>query len=277
MQKKSLKSLKIGVVGVGMVGKALKNYFEKKGIKPFLYDKGKNLGSVGEVNQADVIFICVHTPFNKKGGFDLSFVEDACQNISGKKNIVIKSTILPGTTEKLQKKYPQHKFLFNPEFLTELTSDQDMNYPDRQIIGYTKQSYNIAGDVLQILPLAPFEKILPATEAEVVKYFGNTWFAVKVVFANQMYDLCQKLGIDYEAVKEASAADKRIGRSHLDVTHKGYQGYGGRCLPKDIRALIQFADQSGVDLELHKIVEEINNKLMKQQGIEDPEKFSKRE
>jgi len=130
MQEKSLKNLKLGIIGVGMVGGASKNYFERKGIKPFLYDKGKNLGSIEEVNQADVIFICVPTPFDKEKGFNLSFIEGACRDILGKKIIVIKSTVLPGTTEKLQKKYSQHKFLFNPEFLTEITADQDMNYPD---------------------------------------------------------------------------------------------------------------------------------------------------
>ena len=103
---------------------------------------------------------------------------------------------------------------------------------------------------------------MPSGEAEMVKYFGNTWFATKVIFANQIYDLCQKLGIDYERIMEASAADKRIGRTHLDVFHKGYRGYGGKCLPKDIKALIQFADGKGVDLKLHKTVEEINNKLV---------------
>lgn len=277
MQEKFLKDLKLGIMGVGMVGGALKDYFEKKGTKPFLYDNGKNLGSIEEVNQADLIFICVPTPFNQKDGFDLSFVEKACQNIKGNKIIVIKSTVLPGTTENLQKKYPQHKFLFNPEFLTEITAEQDMNYPDRQIVGYTQESHSIAGNIMQILPLAPFEKIIPATEAEVVKYFGNNWFAVKVIFANQMYDLCQKIGIDYERIMESTAADKRIGRSHLGVIHNGYRGYGGKCLPKDIRALIQFAEKQGVNMELYKKVEEINNKLMEKQGIEDPEKFSKRE
>jgi len=267
---------KIGIIGVGMVGGATKRYFEKKGIKTFLYDKGKNLGSVEEINQGEIIFICVPTPFDKEKGFDLSFVEDACRNISGEKIVIIKSTVLPGTTEKFQKKYPQHKFLFNPEFLTELTADQDMQYPDRQIIGYTKESHNVAGDVIQILPLAPFERIMPATEAETVKYFGNTWFSTKVIFANQMNDLCQKLGIDYNKVMEAAAADKRIGRTHLEVFHKGYRGYGGKCLVKDIRALIQFANESNIDLKLHKTVEEINNELMEQQSIEDPEKFSKR-
>ena len=269
---------KCGIIGVGMVGGALRRYFEKiRGIKPFLYDKGKNLGSPEEVNQAEVIFVCVPTPYRKEKGFDLSYVEDAFQSIQGEKIIVIKSTVLPGTTEMLQKKYPQHKVLLNPEFLTELTADQDMCYPDRQIIGYTKQSYNIAGDVMAILPLAPFEKILPATEAELVKYFGNTWFSTKVIFANQLYDLCQKLGINYDRIMEAAAADKRIGRSHLEVWHKGYRGYGGKCLPKDIKALIQFANGKGVDLKLHKIIEAINEELMRQQNIEDPEKFSIRD
>lgn len=277
MKNKSLKDFKIGIVGVGMVGGALRRYFEGRGLKLFLYDKGRNLGSIEEVNQAEIIFICVPTPFDKEKGFDLSCVEEACSNISGEKIIAIKSTVLPGSTQKLQQKHPQHKFLFNPEFLTELTADQDMHFPDRQIIGYTKKSYNVAADILQILPLAPFERIMPVAEAEMVKYFGNTWFSAKVIFANQMYDLCQKLGIDYEIVKEAAAADKRIGRTHLEIFHKGYRGYGGKCLPKDIKSLIRFADEKGVDLKLHKVVEEINNNLMKEQGIEDPEKKSKRD
>jgi len=276
MKEKSLKEIKIGVIGVGMVGGAVKNYFEKKGSQVFLYDKGRNLGSVEEANKGDFIFVCVPTPYDKEKGFDLSFVEDACQNIQDGRVIIIKSTVLPGTTEGLQKKYPLKKFIFNPEFLTELTSDQDMNYPDRQIVGYTKESYNVCGDLLLLLPLAPYDKIMPATEAEMVKYFGNNWFAVKVAFANQMYDLCQKVGIDYDRIKEAVSADKRIGRSHLEVMHKGYRGYGGKCLPKDIRALIQFAGENGVDMKLHKTAEEINNKLLKDQSIEDVEHFSQR-
>ena len=92
-----------------------------------------------------------------------------------------------------------------------------------------------------------------------------------------MNNLCQKLGIDYERIMEAGAADKRIGRTHLEIMHKGYRGYGGKCLVKDNRAIIQLADEKGVDLKLHKVVEEINNQLMKEQNIDDPEKFSKRE
>lgn len=276
MYKKFTKS---GIVGVGMVGGAMRRYLEKKEeLELFLYDKGKNLGSPKEVNQAEIVFVCVPTPYLKDGqGFDLSFVEDALNMLEGEKIVVIKSTVLPGTTEMLQKKYPQHKILMNPEFLTEETADQDMLYPDRQIVGYTEKSHTVAGDVMQLLPLAPFERILPATEAEFVKYFGNTWFSAKVSFANQMYDLCQALGIDYDRMVEAAAADKRIGRTHLNIFHKGYRGYGGKCLPKDHKALIQLANAKGIDLKLHKVVDAINEELMRQQGIEDPEKFSKRE
>ena len=265
---------KIGIMGVGMVGGALKRYLEKKqGIELFLYDKGQNLGSPAEVNKAEIVFICVPTPYLRDGGgFDLSYVEDAFNMLESEKVVVIKSTVLPGTTAMFQQKYPQHKVLMNPEFLTEETADQDMAYPDRQIVGYTEQSHSMAGDVMQLLPLAPFERILPSTEAELVKYFGNTWFSVKVSFANQMYDLCQALDIDYDRMVEAAAADKRIGRTHLNIFHKGGRGYGGKCLPKDIKALIQLADAKGVDLKIHKTADLINEELMKAQGIDDPEK-----
>ncbi len=250
---------KIGIMGVGMVGGAVARVFENS----VLYDPHKKIGSLPEINTADIIFVCVPTPYDEeRGGFDLSIVKEAIEHLRGNKIIVIKSTILPGTTELFQKKYPQHRFLFNPEFLTELTADQDMRYPDRQIVGFTKESYPVAGDLMQMLPMAPFERLLPATEAEMVKYFGNTWFATKVVFANQMYDVCKALGIDYDRVKESAAADKRIGRSHLAVIHKGYRGYGGKCLPKDTRALIQKAKELGVDFGLLERVEEINNTLV---------------
>ena len=195
---------KIAILGVGMVGGALKDCFEnRQKIKPFLYDPGKNIGSIEEINKADIIFICVPTPFDKESqSFKLDYVEEACNNITGNKIIVIKSTVIPGTTEMLQKRYSAHKFLFNPEFLTEITAEQDMNYPDRQIIGYTKQSYNVSKDIINLLPLAPFERIIPATEAEMVKYFGNNWFALKVAFANQMYDLAEVLGLDYNTIME---------------------------------------------------------------------------
>lgn len=218
------------------------------------------------LQRTDIVFVAVPTPYltgeDGKFGFDLSFVRQAISSLEGEKVVVIKSTVLPGATDQLQGEFPQHKILFNPEFLTEVTADQDMNYPDRQLIGTTEKSYNVAADVMHLLPMAPFERVMPAKEAEMVKYFGNTWFAAKVVFANQIYDLCQAVGVDYDVVKEAAAADKRIGRSHLEVFHKGYRGYGGKCLPKDTRALIELGDRLGVEMALLKRVEELNNALV---------------
>jgi len=264
---------KIGVIGVGMVGGAVSRYFKLRGSKVFLYDKFKKLGSPEEVNQAEIIFICVPTPFKKRTGFDLAAVNDAFKIVTGKKTIVLKSTVWPGTTQEFQKKYPQHKILFNPEFLSEKTADKDMCHPDIQIIGVTNKSRGVAKSVLKILPKALFAKIVRSTEAEMVKYFHNVHGALKVVFANQIFDLCQKLKIDYDVVKECSAASKHILTDmYLNVLFGNYRGYGGSCFPKDIRALIQFGDKIGVDLTLFKTAEKLNNKLLRSQGIKNPEK-----
>jgi len=268
----------IGIMGLGMVGGALYRYFEHHrkmapGVDLLGYDPAKGHTDLALVNRADIVFVCVPTPYNTEPhegepGFDLSFVRSAIGSLEGSKVVVIKSTVLPGTTEMLQGEFPRHRFLFNPEFLTEVTAEQDMNYPDRQIVGYTPESYTFASDVLQLLPMAPHERIMRAREAEMVKYFGNTWFSTKVVFANQIYDLCNALGIEYDVVKESAAADKRIGRSHLEVVHKGYRGYGGKCLPKDTRAMIQQGEASGVEMALLKKVEEINAQLRSQHDFD---------
>ncbi len=269
---------KIGIVGVGMVGGALNEYLKRRSdVEIFLYDKGKNLGSMEEVNKGDIIFACVPTPYKDDlGGFDLSYVEEACQNLLGEKTVVIKSTVLPGTTEKLQKDFPKHRFLFNPEFLVEAKAEETMESPDRQIMGYTKESEPLAEEVMNLLPNAPYKKTMPSTEAEMVKYFGNTFLAIKVIFGTQMHDICQRLGINYDTVREAASKDPRIGPSHLDVFHGGYKGYGGKCLPKDTRALIQLSKTIGIDVTLLEKAEEINNRLMEEQKIDDPEKYSER-
>jgi len=264
----------VGVMGLGMVGGALFRYFETHrklvpGETLIGYDPFKGYDHLEALQKAELVFIAVPTPYltgEGEVGFDLSYVRAAIGVLRDPKTVVIKSTVLPGTTEKLQEEFPQHKMLFNPEFLTEVTADQDMTYPDRQLIGTTEKSYNVATDVMHLLPMAPFERVMRAREAEMVKYFGNTWFSTKVIFANQIYDICKAMDIDYDVVKEGAAADKRIGRSHLEVLHKGYRGYGGKCLPKDTRALIQLGDKLGVEMALLKRVDELNNALIAAQA-----------
>jgi len=259
----------IAIMGTGMVGGALDRYFRTQNILAGLYDPPKGLMDTGVLAAADVIFIAVPTPYYLDGnGFDESFLRAAIEAIPVPgKTIVLKSTILPGTTERMQAEYPQHRFLFNPEFLTETTADRDMQFPTRQIVGFTPQSRVDAERVLGLLPRAPFEKIIPCREAELVKYFGNAFYALKVSYANQMYDLSQRLGVDYDVVKECAKAEPWMGTHHWEIFHKGYRGYGGKCLPKDTRAIIQLAERQGIDLALLKRAEEYNNELCKNQGL----------
>jgi len=116
---------------------------------------------------------------------------------------------------------------------------------------------------LDILPRAPYQKVIPSSEAEMVKYFGNAFLATKVIFANQICDLCKKIGIDYNIVKTVASYDPRIGSSHLTIFHDGYRGYGGACFPKDMKSLLQFAKSQKVGMELLKTADRINEKLIK--------------
>ncbi|KKR49081.1 MAG: UDP-glucose/GDP-mannose dehydrogenase dimerization [Candidatus Magasanikbacteria bacterium GW2011_GWC2_40_17] len=252
---------KIGIVGVGMVGGSLSRYFQEiKKIDPILFDPPKGFNDVEKLNQADIVFICVPTPYNEVScSFDNKHLDEAFEVLQGQKIVVIKSTVLPGTTAEYQKKFPQHKILFNPEFLTEVTADYDTKNPHRQILGVTDQSNNVAEKVLALLAKAPFEKIIKAEEAELVKYYNNCFYALKVAFVNQIYDLCQKLNVNYDVVKDCAKAEPMMGTNHFEVFHKGFRGYGGKCLPKDVRSLIKLGDEIGVNLSLLKTAEAYNN------------------
>ncbi|MEK7085247.1 MAG: hypothetical protein AAB904_01820, partial [Patescibacteria group bacterium] len=190
-------NMRIGIVGVGMVGGTLRRYFEevknlKRGKNLFLYDADPQKGFRDDINRADIIFICVPTPPQKNGGADLSGIESALASLKGEKAAVIKSTVPPGTTERCQKKFPKLKLLFSPEFLTESRAWEDMLRPDRQIVGHTEQSKNQAGPILTILPQAFFSSPgtlgtyqfirANATEAELGKYAGNLFAAMKVAY-----------------------------------------------------------------------------------------------
>jgi UDPglucose 6-dehydrogenase len=256
--------LKIGIMGLGTVGNALAKWFDNN-LFTCAYDKYKPAkNSIEQINECEIIFICVPTP-DSINGCDITEVEDAVSKLDGEKIVVIKSTVIVGTTEILQAKYPQHKFIFNPEFLSEKEPYARFTNPDVQIIGYTKQSANteVLNKVFNILPKAKKDVLITATEAEMVKYMENSFLGLKIIFGNQFYDLCEKLDIDYEACIYALGFDSRIGHSHFNINQDGYRGYGEKCLPKDINAIIKFADENSVDMKLMKTVEEINKGLIK--------------
>ena len=263
------KNLKIGIVGLGMVGAPLQRYFEEKGLKRgvnlFCYDTDPKKNYCDDVKKANIIFISVPTPRNPDGSCNTGIVESAVQEYGDKnKVLVIKSTVEPGTSEKLAKKY-KYPILFNPEFLTESRAWEDMIHPDRQIVGFTSAAKSYAGTVLRILPPAFFSSPgaldtynfnrINSAEAEFGKYASNVFGAFKVVFGNILADFCaalskamRKEGID----TEIDYHDARIGAAWLDVYHGDYRGFGGYCFPKDTDAFIVFAEK------LHKKLSEKN-------------------
>jgi len=146
------------------------------------------------------------------------------------------------------------------------TAKKDFINPDRQIVGFvTPKSKKAASRILKILPKAPYGKIVKAKEAEMIKYFSNTYLATRVVFANQIYDFCEKLGgIRYDVVKDCLVRDPRIGNSHFDIFHEGHRGYSGGCFPKDVKAFLGLARRLGVKIDLIKETDSINDKLLRQ-------------
>lgn len=259
---------KIGIVGLGMVGEPLKKYFEIRGFKRgenlFCYDIDSKKNYDDDVNRANVVFICVPSPRNTDGSCNTVVVESVVKKYSSPDRIiVIKSTVEPTTCEKLAKKY-KSPIIFNPEFLTESRAWEDMTNPDRQIVAYTNTSKTYTSLVLNLLPKAYFSAPgtlgtykfvrINSTEAELGKYAGNIFGAMKVTFGNIFADICDgitklykkkkiKTSVDYTNVQMMLAHDRRIGDAWLDIFHGNYRGFGGYCFPKDLDALISFVNK----------------------------------
>jgi len=260
------KPSQIGIIGAGYVGSSIKHHYKDAKI----WDKYVQTPNTHEeVLAQPFIFLCLPTPYSKSKkpgvyrGADISAIEENLAKIPSGRVAILKSTMPPGTTDYFQKKFPKIKILFSPEFLTAAYAKEDFAYPDKQILGYTNsETKKIAEQIMPILPRAQ-SLILPAVEAELIKYMLNTYYAHKVVFANQIYDVCKKLGANYSNVKLGFTFDKRVNDSHFDVLHGGFRGYAGACLPKDIKTFVQFAKEQGIDLKLHKVVDRVNEQLIK--------------
>lgn len=250
------------VVGVGVVGGALADSLVAVGNEVLRHDPPQGLRCGDRFGDADVFFVCVPTPYDPSGGVDLNMVREAIRSLPTGVPVVLRSTMLPGTTAALQRDFPDHPLLHAPEFLTEDSAAQDELYPARTIVGYTRKSKRWADAVLQMMPSAPYERIVESSHAEMIKYFANVFYALSVSYVNQMFDLCDSTGVDYELVREAAEADPMMSSSHLAVWHKGYRGYGGKCLPKDTRALLTLAESLGVDLGIVAVAQRYNDRLV---------------
>jgi len=234
---------KIGFIGQGWIGKNYADDFEERGFEvvryaleePYIFNKSA-------IAECDIVFIAVPTPTTPKG-FDDSIVRDAIKLIGVGKVAVIKSTILPGTTESIQAENPNIFVFHSPEFLSVSTAQEDARKPQRNIIGIPvdDQIYrDKANEILSILPQADFSLITNAKEAELFKYLRNCFFYTKIIYMNMLYDLAEKIGCDWEVLKTIMANDPWIGKMHIDPVHKSGRGAGGGCFIKDFSALRGF-------------------------------------
>lgn len=251
----------IGIVGQGFVGNAIyqkfKNYFE---VKTYDLDESKCNSSEEETFSQDIVFVCLPTPMDTDGTCNTDLIQEAVAGISnvGKaKTIVIKSTVSPGTTAKLNSSYPSIDIIFNPEFLTEANAVDDFNNQTRVILGGPRPGTTKLRRIYsKVFPKAHIIKT-DSTHAEMVKYMTNAFLATKVSFANEIYQVCEKLKIDYDKVVEYATLDDRLGKSHWQVPGPdGDFGFGGHCLPKDTQALLQLSwDLETVNFVLDAVLE----------------------
>lgn len=271
--KQDKKDLTIGFIGQGWIGKNYADSFEERNYKIVRYDLVKFPENKGKIKDCDIVFIAVPTPTTAKG-FDYSIVESVLPLVGQGKIAVIKSTILPGTGEKLQKKFKNIFVFHSPEFLAEATAHHDARNPDRNIVGVPKldkKNLQAAELVMSVLPDAPFKKIMQIKEAEMVKYIGNCFLYTKVVFFNMMFDLIKKQKLNYESVREAVSFDPRIGNTHTKILHnsghtrKIGRGAGGHCFIKDYDAMLEMYKKSLGDDRGYKALKnyrEKNNELL---------------
>ena len=242
----------IGIIGCGFVGTAvyegLKSHHNLNNYDKAV-DKDCTCGSVQELAEcSDIIFVCVPTPMKwTNGGCHTGIVESVVKELdecSENKIVVIKSTVVPGTTQELDTKYKNNTIIFSPEFLTEANSIEDFRNQSRIILGGDRKGT----DKLRIVFSKAFPKAhiikTDSTYAEMIKYLTNNFLTVKVAFANEMAHMCRKLNLDYDKVVEYATLDERLGTSHWGVPGPdGQYGYGGHCFPKDIYAMIALTEE----------------------------------
>jgi nucleotide sugar dehydrogenase len=233
------KRMNLGIIGCGVIGESLAKLLEDMGHFVQRYDPAKLLGN--DITLCKIVFICVPT----KGDMKFEDVKMAISYANNKNKdgiIAIRSTLMPGMTDKFTKMY-EREFVYLPEFLRERTAFLDETCPDKIIIGTKKNK--IFGIFYDLFKRVPDKKnkimIMKPIEAELLKVALNSLYVIKVVFGNELYDICQEYGANYHKLFEGFKLDKYTNIMHLDPLFDGYRGAGGKCLPKDLKFLIHAA------------------------------------
>jgi len=286
--------LSINIIGMGFVGSACGFLCEKNNVEFNVCDTQLKTGNFNYFNNIQELvcfsetksdinfyFICVPTPSDSEGKCDISIVENVIKELSlvikNKSIIIIKSTIKPGTTRYLCNKYNVENMdiIFCPEFLREVSYKEDIYSAKFVLFGIDENQKNLINDLKDLFTNylykhkyttndknleSPFEFYFKTfEECELFKYTLNTFFATKITFFNEIYELCNTIGVDYQNLKSLFKLDKRIGDYGTVVPGMDGFGYTRSCLPKEIRALIKLQEELGLSNDLASCVDKRND------------------
>lgn len=254
----------IGVLGCGVIGSAVTDGFTERAFDVRVHDI-KLSSSMTDLLLCDVIFVCLPTPMLPDGGCDVSIVESELGQLHklGFRGLVcIKSTVEPGTARELDSKYSELAITNCPEFLRERSALEDFLDYGLCIIGNDGE-HKYSELLMKIHePFTRKFKIVSLTEAEIIKYFHNTYNALRVVFANSFFDLSGFMNANYDEVLDAICERNSFSSDYLKCG-ENVRGFSGPCLPKDTKALAKFSEKNGLNLDIWKFILKENDKFEK--------------
>lgn len=253
--------MKVGVIGVGAVGSACRKGFELLSHDVKVHDP-KFGTKIDDVIDTDIVYVCVPTPEGADGQCDLSIVRQTIHDLERLAYagvVALKSTSIPGTTETLASE-TNLRICFVPEFLRERSAVEDfvVNHDLLAVGCYSEDVFDVVVASHGFFPKNTV--MMTPTEAEILKYYSNVFNSTRIVFANAMYEICQKLGADYEKVKNTYLIRGTASPDYLDCNER-MRGYGGMCLPKDTKAIAALVKSLNLDLQLFDAVDKDNTKF----------------
>jgi len=254
--------MKIGIVGLGVVGSAINTGFEKLGHEIFCHDLKLN-STIKDIIPSEIVFLCVPTPQGDDGSCDTTIITSVLKELSAneyKGIVAIKSTVECGFTQKAINEFNDLTLCFVPEFLRERCAADDF-INNHNLLAVGTHDKFVFEKLVEAHGHYPKETVrLKPTEAEILKYYNNVFAAYKIIFANIMHEVCGRLDCDYTAVKDAFVKFGRCKDTYLDV-NENLKGYGGMCLPKDVKAMTKLLEKLNIDFDTFKSIDSDNSKL----------------